>query len=52
MKLKIALVSALLLAPSVSLAMGCSSGKHDQAMSCGEGSTYDSATSTCVPVST
>jgi len=52
MKLKIALVTAVLMAPSISFAMGCSSGKHKQAMSCAEGSTYDSATQTCLPVST
>jgi len=52
MKLKIACVAALLLAPSVSLAMGCSHGKHEQAFSCAEGTAYDSATNTCLPVST
>ena len=52
MKLKVALVSALLLAPSVGLAMGCSKGNHDQAMSCAEGTTYDDESKTCLPVST
>lgn len=52
MKLKIALISGLMLAPSLGLAMGCQSGAHDQAMSCGAGTTYDTATSTCIPVST
>ena len=52
MKLKIALVTAILMAPSVSLAMGCSHGKHKEAMSCAEGTAYDSATNSCLPVST
>lgn len=52
MKLKIALVSAMLLAPSVSLAMGCNHSSEKQAMSCADGTTYDSATKTCLPVST
>lgn len=52
MKLKIAFVTAILLAPTASLAMGCSGGKHKQAMSCAEGTAYDSATHTCLPVST
>ncbi|MBD3664513.1 hypothetical protein [Sulfitobacter aestuariivivens] len=52
MKLKIAFVTALMLAPTVSLAMGCSHGKEKQAMSCAEGTTYDSATHACLPVST
>ncbi len=47
MKLGIALcVLALALAPGLALAAGCSHGK--QAMSCAEGSVYDSATGTCV----
>ena len=40
----------LVLTPGFALAMGCSHGKHDQAMSCAAGSTYDSATAACVPV--
>lgn len=52
MKLKIALVTALLVAPSVSLAMGCSHGKEKQAMSCADGTSYDSTSQTCLPVST
>ena len=51
MKLKIALTAtALMLAPTLGLAMGCNSGKHEQAMSCAAGSSYDSATQTCLPV--
>ncbi|MGB3243237.1 MAG: hypothetical protein WBB25_01780 [Sulfitobacter sp.] len=52
MKLKIALVTALLMTPSLTLAMGCSDSSEKQAMSCGEGTTYDSATQTCLPVTT
>lgn len=43
---------ALTLAPTLSFAMGCSSGHSQQAMSCAEGSTYDTETRTCVPVTT
>lgn len=52
MKLKVALVTALLLAPSLSLAMGCSHGSQKQAMSCAEGTAYDTASNSCLPVST
>ena len=53
MKLKIALTTAALLAaPSLALAEGCSYGKHKQAMSCAEGSSYDSTSKTCVPATT
>ena len=50
MKTKTVLVAlALTLAPTLSLAMGCNYGKHEQqAMSCAPGSTYDAATNTCV----
>ena len=54
MKIKtLAIAAALTFAPTLSLAMGCS-GQHkeQQAMSCAAGSTYDSATQTCLPVST
>ena len=51
MKLKIAVLAALMLAPSMTLAEGCSHGKH-QAMSCAEGTAYDAATKTCMPVTT
>ncbi|MCH2163527.1 MAG: hypothetical protein MK098_02590 [Marinovum sp.] len=42
--------AALLVIPSLSLAMGCSSGKHyDQtAMSCAEGMVYDAQSGTCI----
>ena len=53
MKLKIALTAtALLLTPSLGLAEGCSYGKQKQAMSCAEGSNYDSTTHSCLPVNT
>ena len=46
MRLRLALCTfALVLTPAFAMAAGCS---HDkQAMSCGEGSTYDPATGTC-----
>ena len=52
MKLKFGLAALVLAAmPSFALAAGCGSyGKDKQAMSCAEGSTWDSATSTCKPV--
>lgn len=53
MKFKtLAIALALTAAPTLSFAMGCNGSKQDQAMSCGSGSTYDSATKTCLPVST
>ena len=47
--LGIALV--LSLAPTVMLAMGCSQGKSEQAMSCAAGTTYDADAKACLPVS-
>lgn len=41
----------LFLAPSLSAAMGCS-GSHEQAMSCAEGTTWDSDAGACVPAAT
>ncbi|MCX7565057.1 hypothetical protein OS189_01705 [Sulfitobacter sp. F26169L] len=50
MKMKIALSTiALILLPSISFAAGCSYGK--QAMSCAEGTVYDSASHSCIAVS-
>ena len=50
MKLKFGL-AALALAAMPSFAMAaCGYGKDRQAMSCAEGTTWDSATSTCTPV--
>ena len=49
MKTKTVLVAlALTLAPTLSLAMGCNYGKHEQAMSCAAGTVYDADTKTCV----
>ena len=40
---------ALTLAPTLSLAMGCNYGKHEQqAMSCADGTVYDADTKSCV----
>lgn len=51
MKIKIAAVTlALALAPALSMAEGCSYGKEKQAMSCADGTAYDSASGTCVAV--
>ena len=53
MKIKtLAIALALTMAPTLSLAMGCNYGKEKQAMSCAEGTSYDTATHSCLPVST
>ncbi|WP_211097096.1 hypothetical protein [Aliishimia ponticola] len=43
------LAAALMSLPGLSLAMGCSHSKQ-QAQSCADGATWDSATGTCIPV--
>jgi len=52
MKLTFGLAALALVAmPSFAMATGgCSYGKDRQAMTCAEGATWDSATSTCQPV--
>ncbi|KNX41560.1 MAG: hypothetical protein RID11_04580 [Roseovarius sp.] len=51
MKLKFGLAALALVAmPSLAMA-ACSYGKEKQAFSCAQGSTWDSATNTCVPTS-
>lgn len=53
--LKTVLFAATLAAlPSLSMAMGCNSLKHDTttAMSCAEGTMMDADTGTCVPITT
>lgn len=53
MKLKIALASAaLLVAPSLALAAGCSGSHEKQAMSCATGTVYDAASNSCVSTTT
>lgn len=53
MKIKtLAIVAALATLPTLGLAMGCAHGKEKQAMSCAAGTSYDSATKSCLPVST
>jgi hypothetical protein len=53
MKIKtLAIAVALTTLPTLSLAMGCSYGKEKQAMSCATGTSYDSATHSCLPVTT
>jgi hypothetical protein len=43
---------ALTVLPTLGFAMGCSHGKEKQTMSCGAGSSYDTTTHSCLPVST
>lgn len=43
------IAATLALAPGIALAMGCDSSKHEQAQSCATGSSWDSASQTCVP---
>ncbi|WP_299879382.1 hypothetical protein [uncultured Sulfitobacter sp.] len=53
MKIKtLAIALALTAAPTLSLAAGCNYGKEKQAMSCAEGTSYDTTTHSCLPVST
>jgi len=47
MRLKLAVI-ALCVAPTLSWA-ACSAGHEKQAMSCSEGTAYDSASGTCLP---
>ena len=50
MKIKTAaIVLAMTLAPTLSFAAGCNYGAEQQAMACAAGTSYDSATNTCVP---
>ncbi|UOA26803.1 hypothetical protein [Pseudosulfitobacter sp. DSM 107133] len=48
----IAATLALVLAPVFAVAEGCGGMKEQQAMSCADGSNFDHATGTCIPVST
>jgi hypothetical protein len=43
------IAATLILAPSLSLAMGCSGAKHQQAQSCATGTAWDAASQTCIP---
>ena len=53
MKIKTLVIAlALTTAPALALAEGCNYSKQKQAMSCAAGTTYDTATNTCLPVST
>ena len=54
MKIKTTFAAALLvLSPTFALAQGCNSDYMDQhAMSCADGSAYDEATQTCIPIVT
>ena len=52
MKLKFGLAALALAAmPSFAMAAGCGYSKDRQAMTCAEGSVYDSASNSCVPTS-
>ena len=44
-------VLVLTTAPSLAMAMGCSDGHQEAAMSCADGSTWDADSKTCVAVS-
>jgi hypothetical protein len=46
----LAVALVLTLAPTLSFAMGCSGYKHQQAMSCADGTVYDADTQSCVKV--
>lgn len=46
----VTIAAALSLAPGLALAMGCSHSKQQQAQSCADGNTWDSATRSCVPI--
>ncbi|MDF3413352.1 hypothetical protein HKX54_02690 [Sulfitobacter sp. M57] len=48
----LAVALALTAAPALAFAQGCSHGKQKQAMSCASGTSYDSASHSCVPVNT
>ena len=51
MKLTLGLAAlALVVLPSFALAGGCSFSKDRQAMTCADGTSYDSATQSCMPV--
>ena len=53
MKIKTLVIAlALTAAPALAFAEGCNYGKQKQAMSCASGTAYDSATHSCLPVST
>ena len=39
---------ALTIAPTITLAMGCSGGEHAQTSSCKAGTTWDAASASCV----
>lgn len=57
MKIKMLLVASVLVAsPSLALAMGCNWGSHaikeDVAMSCAEGTVWDTDAKNCVPLTT
>lgn len=51
MKLTVGLAALALLALPSFAAAGCAHGKQKHAMSCAEGTIYDSATRSCVPTS-
>lgn len=44
--------TALAVLPTLGFAQDCSYGKTQQVMSCSDGTTWDAATATCVPITT
>lgn len=53
MNIKTLLVAAaIIVAPPLALAQGCNHAKEKQAMSCAAGTTYDTVSNSCLPVST
>lgn len=44
------ITAALTVLPGIAMAMGCSHGKEQQAMSCVQGSAWDSDTQSCKPI--
>ncbi|MFY0648834.1 hypothetical protein [Sulfitobacter geojensis] len=53
MKIKTLVLSlALTAAPALAFAEGCNHAKEKQAMSCAAGTSYDSGTQSCLPIST
>lgn len=49
--MKTTIIAAVLaLSPAIGFAMGCNGAKHETAMSCADGTVYDTASGTCAPL--
>ena len=44
------IAAALTILPGLAMAAGCIHGQEQQAMSCGQGSTWDTGSETCKPI--